>query len=265
VSAYSIRLAWTAVFGCSIAAAATPPHQSSQNSAGISATVGTGKVKQDAIVGTGVQAIVGTGKVKQDAIVGTGVQAIVGTGVQAIVGTGSQAIVGTGVQAIVGTGSQAIVGTGVQAIVGTGRTVTFRGFIDVIDPAKRRISMLGQPLRMPSLDDVNTLDAVQLAIADGRYVELAVEVGSKGQLTVQSLHVFDERYVPGASRVTLASRISNIDSATAQAKIGRSIVDYSWLLATSSAQYILGEVVVVDGIQPAFGSAIIASSIEIIE
>jgi hypothetical protein len=238
VRALSIRVAWTAVVGCSMASAATPPHRSPQDSTATNAIVGTGKVKTDAIVGTGVQAIVGTGA---DAIVGTGVQAIVGTGVQAIVGTG---------------------GPKTDAIVGTGRTVTFRGLIEQVDFSKLQVSFLGQTLRMPSLKDTDTVQSVQTAIADGRYVELVVEVGIKAQLTVRGIHVFDERYVPGASRVTVAGSVSKNDAAIAHAKVGEVSVDYSPLLTTSTVQHAPGDVILVDGIQPSYGSAIIANSIE---
>ena len=216
-----------------------------------SAIVGTGA---DAIVGTGADAIVGTGRSKSastNAIVGTGKgaknDAIVGTGADAIVGTGRSKSAST--NAIVGTGK----GAKNDAIVGTGRSmIVLMGAVDSVDVSTKTISVLNRKLQIESPEKISE------ALASGQQLVVAVfgELTTTGTIEHGKLKIFSTDYVPGASKVVVGGRVSEVNGGRGTVVISGQEIDINSTVLSKPIN--VGDVVIAVGTQPGRNGAVLA-------
>ena len=209
------------------------------------AAMATG-VSGDAIGGTGrtltADAIGGTGRsASSDAIGGTGRK----VSTDAIGGTGrtltADAIGGTGRSA----SSDAIGGTGRQS-----KSALFAGQIESVDAAASKLTILGQTIQT----------AAAKTLAAGQYIFVFGHMTPASDMVVTAVRVVPDLYVPGASRVTITGRVSEVNAALGVLMVGRQAVDYTALLASGKEEFVVGSLVSLTGIQPLIGGVIIATN-----
>ncbi len=118
-----------------------------------------------------------------------------------------------------------------------------RGPIEQVDVNHSRILALGQWFAVPK--------SQAAASSPGQFVDVYGAVSASGQYVVSALiHIGSVMYVPGATGVVVAGRISSVDKARGTARIGSLTIDYTAALASFSAQKLAtGEVVKFGGLQ----------------
>ena len=210
-------------------------------------------------VGGPIMSIDANAKGQPSAIVGTGADAIVGTGADAIVGTGRSKSAST--NAIVGTGkgakNDAIVGTGKgaknDAIVGTGRSmIVLMGAVDSVDVSTKTISVLNRKLQIESPEKISE------ALASGQQLVVAVfgELTTTGTIEHGKLKIFSTDYVPGAAKVVVGGRVSEVNGGRGTVVISGQEIDINSTVLSKPIN--VGDVVIAVGTQPGRNGAVLA-------
>jgi hypothetical protein len=214
---------------------------------------------------TVINAIIGTGK---DAIIGTGKDAIIGTGKDAIIGTGKDAIIGTGKDAIIGTGKDAIIGTGKDAIIGTGKDVerlaALVGPIETADSEKGTFTVHSRRFQMPAGGSAINLIASELGSGNGLTATVMSRLGKRGELVNPIVLLSRDHYVPGVSEVVVSGKVTAVDPAKGQAKLGPVSFDFTSLLSDDNLEIQVGSVVRVRGTLPQSAQPILATQVLVV-
>ena len=95
------------------------------------------------------------------------------------------------------------------------------------------------------------LGALADLLASGKPVLVSVTgvLNSAGATRAESLAIHAIDYVPGASTVMVAGRLTSVDSSTGKARIGGVQFDYTSLLANQDVSLKLGTVMAIAGTQ----------------
>jgi len=93
-----------------------------------------------------------------------------------------------------------------------------------------------------------------LSIGSYAYVELAANSASLAKTVISPQKLI---YVPGATPVGIAGKISSIDGSQGSIRVGQLIVDTSTLPPELTAQFALGTFVTLEGIQPTRGGPLV--------
>jgi len=110
----------------------------------------------------------------------------------------------------------------------------------------------------------STLTALSDLLASGRlvYVIVSGKVGADGKVRADSLSIRPSDYVPGATRVMLVGKITNVNASLGRAQIGNVLIDYTSSLGTQRVSPSIGAIVAVTGTQAAFGAPVQAEMIQ---
>jgi hypothetical protein len=139
------------------------------------------------------------------------------------------------------------------------------GAVDQVDLKSSSVVVLGQQFHVGGGTLVTTQSSYPRAISlsdlpQNAFVWVDGEEKASGAVSVDTLIVLPESYVPGASQLLLTGIVSGISS-DGHIRVGKLKVDITQTLASNSSPVALGDLVEVSGTQPTAQGVFLAQSI----
>ena len=198
--------------------------------------------------GSGVSGIDGSASLGIDGSAILGIDGSAALGIDGSAGLGIDGSAGLGIDGSAGLGIDGSAGLGID-----GSALMLTGPVSSVNVSEGLFTSMGQIVSAPN--------ATLLTLSIGDYVFVDGRVSGAGTIDAYSVVQTGERYIAGASPVSVTGIPSSVDLSRGTATIGGLEVDYTSSMGRSDFRGI-GAAVTAIGTQPALGGKMISSELQ---